>query len=374
MRILSSYILKEFFSFLIYCILAFLAIFILVDVVENLDSLIDNKVGIKLILLYYSFYLPFIIILTVPVAMLLTTMFSLGRLVSDNEITAMKSSGVSLYRILLPVYVFSLFIGVVVMLFAEIVVPQTNRYREDIETQGRNFRFTLSRNREMDQSFVFIANGDGSIIYARNYYAKTKKARGVFIVNSYEYDKENRAGGTEKHHAINKRIDAEYMTYSNGKWSLENVQLRTFTEDGETLEKYDNLPAPFITVKPSDFARIDIKPEEMNYFQLSDYIETIRQKGGDASEWVVDLYLKISFPLVSFVIVFFGAPMVAGSTKRGKAASFGLALVICFIYYSLINGCQILGRNGILQPVTAAWLPNGLFFIVGFFMHLKANK
>jgi len=199
-------------------------------------------------------------------------------------------------------------------------------------------------------------------------------ARGIFIVNSYEYDKENRAGGTEKHHAINKRIDAEYMTYLNGKWSLENVQVRTFTEDGETLEKYDNLPAPFITVEPSDFARIDIKPEEMNYFQLSDYIETIRHKGGDASEWVVDLYLKISFPLVSFVIVFFGAPMVAGSTKRGKAASFGLALVICFIYYSLINGCQILGRNEILQPVTAAWLPNGLFFIVGFFMHLKANK
>jgi len=134
------------------------------------------------------------------------------------------------------------------------------------------------------------------------------------------------------------------------------------------------MPAPFIIVKPSDFARIDIQPEEMNFFNLRNYIKTISEKGGDASEWLVDLYLKMSFPLVSFVIVFFGAPMVAGSTKRGKAASFGIALVICFIYYSLINACQILGRNGSLQPLTAAWLPNGLFFMVGIVMHFRASK
>jgi len=164
------------------------------------------------------------------------------------------------------------------------------------------------------------------------------------------------------------------MFYSNGVWNLENVEERTFTRDGETVKSYQFLPATFISVVPSDFARIEIKPEEMNYFNLRNYIKTIRAKGGDASEWLVDLYLKISFPFVSFVIVFFGAPMVAGSTKRGKAASFGIALVICFIYYTLINACQILGRNGSLQPIVAAWFPNGLFFTVGLFMHFRAKK
>ncbi len=130
----------------------------------------------------------------------------------------------------------------------------------------------------------------------------------------------------------------------------------------------------FITLKPSDFARIDVKPEEMNYFELSQYIRQINKSGGDASEWLVDLNLKLSFPFVSFVIVFFGAPMAAGSTKRGRTASFGIALTICFIFYTLINGFQILGRNGAVNPFVAAWLPNAIFFIFGLDMHLRAKK
>jgi len=373
MRILHKYLLREYFSFLIYCILAFLVIFILIDVVEKLDTLIDNKVGFNIIILYYAFSLPYIIVLTIPVAMLLTTMFSLGRLVGDNEITAIKASGISLYKILIPLYTFAFFVGIIVMVFTEYVVPQTNRYREDIEKQGRNFRLTFSRNREMDRAHIFLPNSDGSIIYARNYNSERKIADEVFIVKPF-YNVSEDSVNNKEYPGIKKRIDAERMFYSNGVWNLENVEERTFTRDGETVKSYQFLPATFISVVPSDFARIEIKPEEMNYFNLRNYIKTIRAKGGDASEWLVDLYLKISFPFVSFVIVFFGAPMVAGSTKRGKAASFGIALVICFIYYTLINACQILGRNGSLQPIVAAWFPNGLFFTVGLFMHFRAKK
>ena len=108
MRKLSVYILKEFLSFLVYSLLAFTVISILVDLVENIDSFIDRGTGILLIILYYVFDLPFIIVLTFPVSMLLATMFSLGRLGGDNEITAMKASGISLYRILFPLYLFFL--------------------------------------------------------------------------------------------------------------------------------------------------------------------------------------------------------------------------------------------------------------------------
>ena len=83
---------------------------------------------------------------------------------------------------------------------------------------------------------------------------------------------------------------------------------------------------------------------------------------------------KVILRNLSFVIVFFGAPLVAGSSKRGKASSFGIALVICFIYYSLINASQILGRNSTLIPFVAAWLPNSLFFFVGLILHFRANK
>ncbi len=374
MRKISVYILKEFVSFLWYIVLAFAIIFILVDLVENVDRFIDRDIGYGLIFLYYAFYLPYIVILTLPVSMLLATMFSLGRLVGDNEITAMKASGISLYRILLPLYVFSLIVGLILMVFAESVVPRANLYREDIKRQGNEFRFTLTKNREMDRSQVYLLNDDGRIIYARGYKSRSKTAQGVFILEPLTSLADLSDMSDTIRVGLKSRIDAKFMIFSGGIWNLHDVVVRTFNDEGEVQKKYRTLPAPFIVRKPSDFARIEIDPEEMDYFQLSNYIKEVKAKGGDASGWLVDLYLKISFPFVSFVIVFFGAPMTAGSGIRGKTASFGIALIISFVYYVLINASQVLGRNGAIQPFAAAWMPNILFFLVGIFMLVRARK
>ena len=370
MFILKKYILREFGVFLFYSILAFIAIFVLVDAVEVLGDFIEDRVSLHLIVLYYLFYIPYIIVLTLPVAMLLTTMFSLGRLVGDNEITAMKASGISLYRILSPLYVFTIITGFVVMGFSEYVVPIANRYREDIKTQKNEFRLSLLRNRELDQSHVFVVNGDGSVIHAREYNARNQMANRVFLVESHDIVAPDGEPATE----LVRRIDAAYMYYEDGEWTMVDAVMRRFTPDGEETERFETLPVQFITVTPSDFARIDINPEEMNYFQLKNYVDSIRSKGGDPSMLLVDLYLKIAFPFASFIIVFFGAPLAAGSTKRGKASAFGFALTICFIYYTLVHAFQIFGRNATMDPIIATWLPNGLFFVVGGMLHLNARK
>ena len=186
-RKVSMYVLREFISFLWYSILAFVVIFVLVDLVDNMDGFIDGGYSYGLIFLYYIFFLPYIVVLTLPVSMLLATMFSLGRLSTDNEITAMKASGISFYRILLPLFIFSLFMGFVIMVFAESIVPRANIYMDDIKSQGKEYKFTISRNREMDRSAVHLANDDGRIIYARSYQSKNKIARDVFIIVPISY-------------------------------------------------------------------------------------------------------------------------------------------------------------------------------------------
>lgn len=388
MRILSRYILKEYISYLIYALLAFSAIFILVDLVDKMDKFIDARVGIRIIALNYVFYMPWVITLVMPVAMLLATMFSLGRLVGDNEITAMKASGISLYRILMPIYGFSLFIGVVVMAFAEIVVPGANLQQKQIEEyvrarrefikmsnpqdQGPRYSFTLFADRERDRDNVFLTNGDGRIIYAKYYVARTRTAEGVFII------KPAAPGETPEGEMdiarIASRIDADSMAFTDAGWVLYNARQRTFTRDGVLFEENPTLIASFVNRKPFDFAQVALEPESMNFLQLREYIRSIREKGSDASEWLVDLYLKIAFPFVSFVIVFFGAPMVAGSLKRGKAASFGLALMISFMFYAFINIFQVLGRSGTISPLLAAWISNIIFFTLGIIMHFRASK
>lgn len=374
MNKISFYILREFISFLWYIILAFAIIFVLVDLVENVDSFIDHDVHIRLITLYYVFYLPYIIVLTLPVSMLLATMFSLGRLVGDNEITAMKSSGLSLYRILMPLFIFSFLMGFVIMAFSEGVVPRTNVYREDIKDQGNEYSFTFSINREMDRNHVYLMNDDGRIIYARSYKSRSRTARDVVIFEPLFASLIPRTLADSTMIGIRRRIDADFMVFSNNTWTINNAVVRSFVGGEEAYRAEEVIPAAFITRKPSDFARIEMKPEEMNYLQLKQYIQEVNSKGGDASEWLVDLYMKIAFPFVSFVIVFFGAPMTAGTSSRGKTAAFGIALAISFTYYALINASQVLGRNGAVNPIAAAWTPNLLFLVVGAILMVKAKK
>ncbi len=381
MRILSRYILKEFLSYLGYALLAFSVVFILVDLVDKMDRFIDSGVGIRIILLNYLFYLPWVITLIMPVAMLLATMFSLGRLVSDNEVTALKASGISLYRVLFPLYMLALFAGFIMMVFAEMVVPGANLQQKQIEEYvnarrhgdfGVRYSFSLFSNRERDRDNVFLANGDGRVIYSKYYAARTRTAENVFIISPLIPAEPNgKSGGIAR---IISRIDADSMVWAQDQWVLYNAVRRTFIENGVKLERFPRMNASFVNRKPFDFARVSLQPESMNFLQLREYIEGIRLKGGDASEWLVDLYLKISFPFISFVIVFFGAPMVAGSVKRSKAASFGLALIISFIFYVLINIFQVLGRSKTVDPLVAAWISNIFFFCLGIVMHARASK
>ena len=379
MRILSRYILREFVSYLGYALLAFIAIFILVDLVDKMDKFIDAGVGIGVIALSYLFYLPWVISLVMPVAMLLATMFSLGRLLGDNEITAMKASGVSLYRILFPLYVFGLCAGLLMMLFDEVVVPKTNQQKQQVEkfvnarrhgaADARlNLFFFSSRERNRDN--VFVANGDGRVIYAKHYAANTHIATRVTIVTPETLPESADNFGLAR---IISRMDADSMVWSDQRWVLRNAVTRTFLHDGVRLDRFPSLDASFINRKPSDFAEVDLRPESMNFLQLRRYIRSVRAKGGDASEWLVDLYMKISFPFVSFVIVFFGAPMVAGSARRGKASAFGIALMISFAFYAFINIFQVLGRSETVNPLLAAWLSNIVFFALGLVMHARAS-
>ncbi|MFA6472477.1 MAG: LptF/LptG family permease [Candidatus Latescibacterota bacterium] len=381
MSILTRYILKEFISFLGYSLLAFAVIFILIDSVEMMDKFIDSDAGLKLIFIYYLFYLPFILVLTLPLSMLLATTFSLGRLVGDNEITAMKAAGISLYRIFLPIYIFALFMSLAGMVMAEAVVPWTNIQRQDVRdvinarrmgNKTFTYHLSFSKTHELDRDDVFLINRDGRIIHSATYHSQTKTAQNVFIINTTESVMNSDTGTAYK--MIASRIDADSLVYSQGNWTLYQAVERIFTDDGVKMTHYSSLPAPFITRKPSDFAKIDLKPESMDYFELRNFIKGVKEKGGNASQWLIDLYLKIAFPFVTFVIVFFGAPLAAGSVKRGKTAAFGIALIISFMFYTCINILQVLGRTGTMDPIIAAWLSNILFFCIGFILLMKASK
>ncbi|RQW05183.1 MAG: LptF/LptG family permease, partial [Calditrichaeota bacterium] len=149
MKILDRYILKKFLTVLFFNILAFVVIFVVIDLIENLDKFLSADATFLQVFLYYFYYIPYIIILTLPISMLLSSLFSLGTMAQYNELIAIKSAGVSLYRILLPVFALSLLVSIITGLAGETIVPTTNRlrldvYRYDIKKEARQLQ--TSRN------------------------------------------------------------------------------------------------------------------------------------------------------------------------------------------------------------------------------------
>ena len=356
MRILSRYLVSQFLLALFFSFIAFLGIFIIVDLIEHLDTFIDKRIPLLLVVTYYLYFAPYTIVLTLPVAMLLASMFSVGQLARNNELCAMKASGLSLYRAFIPIFALSFGISLLVLVLGEKVVPDAMGRAVRIK-KGGVVGGTSRPN-------VALRDEGGRIIYVRYYNATQKTGRDVDI-----------SMGDPGQATLTERIVAKQMVWKNNEWVLKNGKIHKFIGDKEEVTPFDSLRAgKLITFAPLDFAKHKKLPEEMDYFELKAYIRKTRTSGRNPTKWIVESHLKLSFPFANLIIVLFGAPLSSTMRRTGKAFGFGLSLVICFVYYGTIRTTQSLGWNGVLPPFAAAWIGNAIFGVLGIILLIKVPK
>lgn len=358
MKILDNYLGRQFSAALTFSLLAFLVIFVVVDLIEHLDTFIDKKAPLLLVVKYYLYFTPYIVLLTLPVAMLLASLFSISSLSRHNELTAMKSAGISLYRILLPLFRLALAVSLLSLLVGEVVVPYTNQRKAHIYSWQIKRR---SQQPKLMRKNLYIQGTGGRIYYIREYDGQQQVGRGV-VIQRYQ-------GGR-----LITRIDAQKIIWEEQAWTLTNGLAREFVGGEEKAVPFERLRRPDLEETPQDLLRRQKDPEEMDYFELRDYIQRVRRSGGEVQREQVDLFLKIAFPFASLIIVLFGAPLASNPQRSGAAVSFGISLFICFIYYSFLRLGQALGHRGSLPPLLAAWLGNILFGLAGVVVLVKAKK
>jgi lipopolysaccharide export system permease protein len=126
--------------------------------------------------------------------------------------------------------------------------------------------------------------------------------------------------------------------------------------------------------RPEDFAKETRKPEEMNYFELRSHVDKLRASGGRVANYLVDLHIKLAFPLVNLIVVMIGASIATRLRMQSAALGFGLSVAISFFYYGFLRTGQALGHNGALPPYLAAWLGDLAFGVVGLVMLVQAQK
>jgi lipopolysaccharide export system permease protein len=383
MRLLDQYISRKFLFNLVFALAAFIIIYVTVDLVEGLSDYIDKKVPAMVIASYYFYYVPFIVVLTMPVAMLLASMFSVGQLSKYNELTAMKAAGQSLYRLLLPLLTIGLLVSGAMIVFAEKVVPVANQRKAEVKHQyiervPQNLPGRLS-NLYFQESISNHLEDKDPLAAA----AHPSKVRRVFIGHYDPAAKTAYKVSVQSYDGvfITDRLDAGQMYRREKKvdgqpsyWVLTHGYRRHFDGAQEIASPFDTLAMPELSFTPHTLTEVQKAPEEMSYAELRQFIIEVARNGGNPERWLVDLYLKISFPFASFIIVLFGASFAAGKARSGGAVGVAMSMVICFFYFGTVKTAQSLGQSGTLNPLLAAWLANAVFLMAGLLVLVKARK
>ena len=361
MRKLDRYILRQFIMTAFFALLAFTVVFLAVDMMENLDDFIDNSASVGIVVTYYFYFMPEIIKLTIPVAMLMSALFTTGRLSTYNELTAMKSNGISLYRIMAPLLIFALFVSLASVYFNGWVVPSANKKKFAISRVyfKKGIQYVSTSN-------IFVQDTPTRIISLGQYDEAGSSATQVSI---QEFDAKDPT-------VLVSRDDAQELRWSpdTKSWTLFNGTTRTFTKNKEFLTKFESLPVQTLRFSPDDIKKKQQLPDEMDYTTLQKFIVNQKQAGQDINKWQVDFYGKIAFPFASFIVVLFGVPFSSVKRRGGLGVEFGIAIAICFFYMIFLKVSQAFGYNGDLNPLLTAWLANIIFLIAGIYNLMRVQK
>ncbi len=361
MKIVDRYILKQFILTTLFGLLAFTAIFVIIDVMENLDDFLDHNVQTPIIIQYYIAFAPEIIKLMTPVAILLSSLFTTGKLSSNNELTAMKAGGMSIYRYLTPLLAVAFIVSCASVYFNGWVVPYANQHKYGIE------RRYLQKNLEtLARTNIYLQDGPRKIIQISFFEGQSNTGTRTSI---QEFSDTSLI-------SITQRWDANQIQWdsTSRQWTLKNGFHRIVTANGEITKSFTVKTFSDLTFSPKDIIKKVEKPAEMNYTELKDFIARQQQSGNDVARWMVDYHSKVAFPFASVIVVLFGVPFSFGKRRSGLALQFGISVAICFIYLAFMKISEVFGYNGDLNPMLTAWLANIIFFTAGVVNIFRVNK
>ncbi len=361
-RILDRYVLREFLHYLLMGLLLFLGLFIVVDLFEKLDTFVDHQARAMDVAAYYLYGIPYILVLTIPIAMLLASLLALGQLGRTGELSAMSSAGVSFFRILRPLLFFSMLVSLATFGLAEWIMPRAAVSRERVleERIRQEAAAPISRKRNI----TYIGRGD-RLFYIKTVDPKRDILRDVVVQQFGQVD--------GKRH-VTFRLDAREAQVVNDAWVFRSGFVRHGMPTHETVAPFRNLWISTIPERTEDFLRAEPDPMELGRKGLADYIRRLRESSARTRKYEVEYHLKLAFPLVNLIIVLLGTSISARLRRPGMALGFGLSVFIGFAYYAFVRAGQAIGYNGALAPLISAWLGNIVFLALAAGLQMKAGR
>jgi len=358
LRIFTRYFCKEFLKLLALVLTLSLFISLIVEFVQKLDDFLEAEVPLAVIFAYLLYKIPFVMVQITPMATLISVIVMFCILKKNNEVTAVKACGLDIIGLSRPIIFVSLMIAIAVFLVSEVIVPFTSSRSNGIwsrEVKKKDPTRFYGRNH-------VLYRGKDSFYVIRNFDGKNNIMQDPTF---YFFDKSFR---------VMRRIDGRKGTWTGKNWKIEKGMSQEREDSGGyRLKKFDEIYLD-IPEGPETFVRPVRKPEEMSYWQLKRYAERVRLEGYDAAEYLVDMNIKMTFPLINLVVVFFGIPIALGVKKGGTPLAVTLGIGVCFLYLMSIGFSRSLGLSGLLPPLLSAWAANLVFFFIGTYLMMRVER
>ncbi|MCB1183857.1 LptF/LptG family permease [bacterium] len=357
MNLIHRQLLRSFVRNLGYTIVGALILFTLIDMLDHMNSFLDNDATASMIGRYYLYKAVWIIDTVLPIAMLMATLFTVGSLARYLELTALFAAGWSLMRVGRPLVVLGILVTVFSLAWREYVLPTANLKRNHV------WEVEIHKNpdRIRPTQHIPVTDSDGRAYYARKFDPNSGVLTDLKI---FTYDGP----------VVVERIEARRAEWDGTHWTLIDGTRRVFDGEEETRTTFDRLTARDLTVDPKGFYRDRIRQEDMSIRQLRDHIDLVSRSGGDPTTALVDIQFNLAFPLVNLIVVLLGLILASGPRKTTVASGFGWTLLVSFGYYLFMNFGRSLGHAGTLSPLVAAWTGNAVYLAIFLVLYARARR
>ena len=361
---LDHYVLQRFGTVLTACILCLFTLFAVYEFIQLIDDLAEQGQSLTVALSYLKFRSPWILAQILPMACLVATFITFGVMSKFNEVTAVKASGTSIYRLSMPVLLVTIALSTLAYVNFDYLMPYANQRASQVKDiiRGRTPRSFQSR----EQRWVF--GEDGRLYNFSNYVPSPIPMLAVAGGGTFQGFSSYRLDPLT--YDIRERVYARTAAFEEGTWILHDGWAREFSGEGESFETFAERPFDFPD-GPGDFIKEWKSPEQMSYAELSGFIRDLRRKGYDVQELMVDLYGKTAFPLVSLTMVILGLPFCFRMGRRGSLYGVGVAISLVAVFLLTFSTTNALGGIGLIPPFLAAWAPNILFAGSGIYLLLR---
>ncbi len=402
MKILKRYILKEHISPFLISLMVVTFVLLIDRIIDLLNLIIEKKLPLQTIAELFGLSMPYMLALSIPMAVLVATILAFGRMSVDREIIAIKSSGINVYSMLGPLLVTAILLTGLMVYFNHWFLPNTNHKLKNLMLKIAYYKpMTIIKENEfttfMDYTVFAKGNNDSLLtdvlIYDRS---QSRFPRTVFAKTGNVLQKDNGNSlqivlNDGEMHERNEKEKGKYQktTFSRYVINVRNLGNRTdFFETGYRSDREMTYPQIVESLKGN---KAELKTKQDEVFRLSQRLDlakkqhqsystnvevrrlqSMQQLASDRETELAEIIrslqveyhkkFSLSFAVIIFILV--GVPLGLMTRTSGIGMAFSVSSIIFLVYYIALNGGEQLADKGLMPPFMAMWISNIVFLIL----------